>query len=315
MWVRAVDDSGRIGWGEGVPLFGYSEETLDLVFDEISVLASRINGLASDHAWDAVRRAKESPTAVSAVATALDMLDFPVPESMRFPLVAPLSADDLDTLLPALRKALSAGFRHLKIKTGRDVEKDIAAREMLETCPWIPVGVTFRYDANQAYSLEEAMEFCSVPASERVLWLEQPLHRKDWEGMAQLCSATAFPFMLDESIYTEEDILRAKAIGCRAIKLKLQKHRGIMHCIRMAELADSLGLSVTMGNGVSTDLGNLPEALVHERCAGFLVQASECNGYLKLAENLLYAGLGMDRGDLTYALRSGLYDGINQGGA
>jgi L-alanine-DL-glutamate epimerase-like enolase superfamily enzyme len=301
VWVRAEDDLGRTGWGEGVPLFGYSDETEGVVFEDVGRLVREIRGRDEQAARKVIVEAGDmAPTAVSAVATALDMLTFPVRAPLRFPLVAPLSTDvPPDALAESFEGALGAGFRHLKVKTGKDVEQSLSARAWLERrC--LETGTTVRYDANQAYGEAEALEFCNaLPAGESVIWLEQPLHRDDWEGMARLCAKTDFPLMLDESIYTEEDIRRASAMGCAAIKLKLFKHPGMHECVRLARVAGDLGLKVILGNGVASDIGNFAEAQVIGRCADILEPGAECNGYHKLLRNVLYDGLAVVDGDLV----------------
>lgn len=303
VWVRATDEQGRIGWGEGVALFGYSDETEALVFEDVETLVRRIEGRDHDEAWAVLRESAHSagPTAVSALATAMDMLSFPVPATVRFPLVTPLSTDVLlEDLSAAFEQGLEAGFRHFKVKVGRDVKKSLAARAWLEERSLTNAETTLRYDANQAYSEAEALEFCNaMPAGRNVLWLEQPLHREDWEGMARVCAQTQFPLMLDESIYTMEDIRRAADIGCRAIKLKLFKHPGVLECIRLARFAHKLGLKVILGNGVSSDIGNFAEALVVAECADILEPGAECNGFHKLLRNSVYDGLTVDQGDLV----------------
>ena len=115
-----------------------------------------------------------------------------------------------------------------------------------------------------------------------------------------LCCKTSIPIMLDESIYNEVDIRRAKNIGCAAIKLKLFKHAGISECLRLANTAKNIGLNVTIGNGVSSDIGNLCEALIINEAPKLFISGSECNGFAKLKEKIVFDQLSLKSGNLIW---------------
>jgi hypothetical protein len=82
--------------------------------------------------------------------------------------------------------------------------------------------------------------------------------------------------------------------------LKLFKHPGISECLRLASIAKKWGLNVTMGNGVSSDIGNLCEALVISEAPNLFVSGSECNGFAKLKEKVAFDQLSLNSGKLIW---------------
>ena len=121
----------------------------------------------------------------------------------------------------------------------------------------------------------------------RFLWLEQPLDRADWNGAQYLCGRAPVPIVLDECIYDEADVVRAKAIGARGVKLKLMKHFGMKETARLAHHARNLGLAVLFGNGVATDIGNLAEFLMLASSPDTFTQPCESSGFNKLKDHML----------------------------
>jgi muconate cycloisomerase len=124
--------------------------------------------------------------------------------------------------------------------------------------------------------------------------LEQPFKRNAWQAVESLAKWSPVPIMLDESIWIADDI--KKASECRAgfVKLKLMKHGGIRNTVKLAKLAQGLGLKVILGNGVQTDLGCLDECYAYKFAN--LKLAGEMNGFLKLKHPLLSSGIYQKNG-------------------
>jgi len=153
-------------------------------------------------------------------------------------------------------------------------------------------GKRFRavFDANQAYTTEAALRLprsCAAALPTGCNGFEQPVDRRDWDGMERLCRKSGVPIVLDECIYDEADVKRAAAIGASGVKLKLIKNFGIAETLALGRLARSLGLIVVFGNGVASDIGNLGEYLTLVAGQGLFTDASECTGFVKLRESLL----------------------------
>ncbi len=292
--IECTGDAGGTGLGEAVALPGYGEETDEDVARALHALAPKLVGLDTDAAIKLARDDPDAgPFARSAVISAIEAMApateppadpaDPVAGPIEWPQVGILSAGD-----PAacVEKAASLdGFTTIKVKVGRDLETDTAsARALLRDGP----PVRYRFDANQAYTEDEAARFLDAlgdhPAVELV---EQPLGIGEWDAFERLATRAGVPLMLDESIIDGSDIDRAASVGAKLIKLKLCKAKGRGELLALARRAAGLGLGVVLGNGVSGEIGNLHEAIAWASAPGLFAGAGEANGFAKLAAPML----------------------------
>jgi L-fuconate dehydratase len=99
-----------------------------------------------------------------------------------------LGYDD-DKLRHLLKEAVDAGYRHVKLKVGRDLDDDIRrlgiAREVVG---W---EVDLMIDANQVWDVPEAIEWVGQLAAFRPLWIEEPTSPDDILGHAAIRRAVA----------------------------------------------------------------------------------------------------------------------------
>lgn len=300
IWVLAEDDSGRLGLGEAVPLTGYNWETLDSIRGAVESIADDRWMRRSEIEARCKAAARRNPFAASAVMSALDM-----PSALErldtrpaCPLSAPVSGDwSPEQLEQAVKTALASGYGYIKCKVGRDAALDLrAARILLEGNFEKPFKVVF--DANQAYDLTTALVVArgfGALKPERFQWFEQAVDRQDWAAMETLCAESPVRIVLDEAIYDAADIARAASMGAFGVKLKLMKNFGIEGTIELSKHASALGMTVVMGNGVATDIGNLAEYLVVANGGVRFADPGECNGFLKLPAQILGGLLSIDK--------------------
>ncbi len=299
VWVIAEDDERRIGLGEAVPLPGYNWETLETIRVAVGKLLAAAEGETQAQLAGRCRAAwRDHPFAASAVMTALDMplfLDH-AEKRVAFPISAPVAGEwPIEKLRHALTEDRARGFEFIKVKVGRELRRDVAAARYLLTDPEA-ARFGFVFDANQGYSLEDALAFSRAlrrSESDRLQWFEQPLDRRDWQGLAKLCRS-GVPIVLDESIYDSADVRRAAELGAFGVKLKLVKNLGLVETLSLARQARERGLTVVFGNGVATDAGNLGEYLTLAAADGMFAVPSECSGFAKLRRPLLAPVLEID---------------------
>ncbi|MDE2002870.1 MAG: mandelate racemase [Betaproteobacteria bacterium] len=286
--AQIEDADGRTGFGEATILTGYTEETVDGSWALVQRLAAASVGVEAEEGRQRLlREAQRAPFAVTALVTALEMLQgnrhLAVQVASEVPLLALVNgetASDLETEIDAL---LERGFRTLKVKVGFDVEADARRLRLIQR---IAAGrASIRVDANQGYSVDDARRFAAGMQPEGIELFEQPCRAGDWEAASAVAAVSTVPMMLDESIYGIEDIERAAELrAARFIKLKLMKLGSVERLVAALELIRALGMEPVLGNGVACEIGCWMEALVartHIRNAG------EMNGYLKQAEPLL----------------------------
>jgi len=136
------------------------------------------------------------------------------------------------------------GFLGAKIKIGRphmseDFERLQAVREGVGS------GFELMVDANQAFSLSEALRRAQGLQSLNLAWLEEPMPADDVMGHARLCAKSAVPIAVGESLYSTgqfADYVRAGA--CDIVQVDVARVGGITPWLKVAHLAECHNLSV-----------------------------------------------------------------------
>jgi L-alanine-DL-glutamate epimerase-like enolase superfamily enzyme len=153
---------------------------------------------------------------------------------------------DPDDMARRTERILGRGFERLKLKLGGfdglDVHRVSAVRGVTD--------LPLMCDANEAWSLEEALEI--IPQLD-VEYVEQPLKAGDDDGPA-LKERSPVPIYVDEDCHTLADVADC-AERAHGINIKLAKSGGIREAVRMVHAARSLGLGVMLGCMVESGLG------------------------------------------------------------
>jgi L-fuconate dehydratase len=89
----------------------------------------------------------------------------------------------------ACRAAVEDGWRHVKIKVGRDIDDD--ARRCAIVREEIGSDVDLMLDANQRWSIDEAIANVARLARFNPVWIEEPTHPDDVLGHVRIAQAVA----------------------------------------------------------------------------------------------------------------------------
>ena len=143
--------------------------------------------------------------------------------------------------------------KDIKMKVGIDPELDIkrikAVSEKLE-------GEKFYVDANQGYSLQDAMKVGKVLNDSGAAFFEQPLNRHDFSKMAYLRKQTGVPLMLDESISNPRDVIESIIQdSADYINVKLAKSGGVRRAMKVLFTAQAYGINAMVGCMIESKLG------------------------------------------------------------
>jgi len=295
--VEVRDDDGRVGYGEATLLTGYTQENVTQSWD----LACRLcRNMAGRSAEDIKRRAGEHDTETSftstAITTAVEMLEANVllrsGKRTEVPLLALLYGENEARLADEIRNHLAHGYKTFKVKVGFHVDRDLTRVRLIQKL--VAGRGRIRIDANQGYSRTQASRFASALDPQDVELLEQTCRAGDWEAAESVARVSTVPMMLDESIYTLDDVERAAQLGAAAyIKFKLMKAGGCDKLARALGRIRELGMTPVLGNGVACDIGCWMEARV---AAALVDNAGEMNGFLKTAHSLLENPMPVESG-------------------
>ncbi len=145
------------------------------------------------------------------------------------------------------------GFRAFKIKVGRDMDVDF---KRVVAVARVTKKSTLILDANQGYSAEQTLTFLKAlnKAGITINLIEQPVPKKDWEGLKKVTRSTKVLVCADESVSNLPQAVRAikeKAVG--VINIKLMK-TGIINSVAIAQLARANGIKLMMGGMMESPL-------------------------------------------------------------
>ena len=266
--VKMTADDGTIGWGEAGPSRRWSAETTHSCLTTIQTyLAPVLIGrdpfdIAGLHAAMNAELAPGLDPGQPVAKAALDLAAHDLickklginlqawlgaKRSDRIELSWLVSAPDVEGTVKSTQAGLAEGYRAFKIKVGHEPRLDIErVRASLE----IAKGCTVWVDANQGYTLEDALQAARGFERLGIELFEQPVPMSDFHGMKKLLSATPFTIALDEAamgLPLVVDLIRREAV--EALVIKVNKTGGIYYARQFCDLARNAGLRL-IGSGL-----------------------------------------------------------------
>jgi L-Ala-D/L-Glu epimerase len=160
----------------------------------------------------------------------------------------PVRTLDLDRQVSDFLASVRRGpVVHVKIKAGRDAAEDRRRIRAVRAALGPAVGISI--DANMAWGADEAVRAIEALEDVGVAWFEEPLPRGSLEAYRELRVRTGARIMLDESLCSFEDGLRAVEV-CDLFNIRISKCGGLLPSLRLAELAAGRGLGFQLGANV-----------------------------------------------------------------
>jgi len=139
-----------------------------------------------------------------------------------------------------------AGFRALKVKVGLDLNEDIKRVSAVREA--VGPKVELRVDANQGYTVEQAISFSEAMRSLDVAVIEQPVNASDLHGLKRVTQESEVPIMADECVRSSVDARKIAREGIAdMINIKLMKSAGINDAIMINKLAEATDIQTMVG--------------------------------------------------------------------
>lgn len=275
--VRVELESGHAGWGEAASAHSMTGETVESMMAAIRHMAPSLANMDGADIAAVSRRMGQlmyyNQSAKSAVEMALhDALGKaagkPVFELLggkkrsRVPVLWLLGTGSIDGDIAEARAKHAAGFIAFKVKVGIGAALDDAMRTR-RVCEALGTGLLISADANQGYSVEQALAYVKAVDGAGLDFFEQPIAGGDIDGMAKIAAATNIPIAFDEGLHGIEDLeqhhRRKAARGCSLKTIKLGGLRGVMAA---GVLCQQLEMKVNLACKVA-ESGIAAAALMH----------------------------------------------------
>jgi cis-L-3-hydroxyproline dehydratase len=191
--------------------------------------------------WDVLGRATGQP-----VATLLGGI-----RQESFPLYVAIPLGTVDATVDAVRAQIAEGVHRFQLKLGADPRED--AERVAAVVEATGAADTVIADANGGYRLQDAVVAARLLEGSPRTFYEQPC--ASLEECLYVRRLTTLPMILDESITDAHSLLRAwSANGMEAINLKVSKVGGLTRAKLVRDLAERLGLRLTIEDTWGGDL-------------------------------------------------------------
>lgn len=243
-----LEAGGLVGLGEAAPIPRYAQDR-ESSAAAITAMVPRLGD--PRHFAGAARRVAVPGQAAAEAAVDMALRDLagkrlgaPIYELLGLdpeqvpPTSFTIAIDDPEVMPSRVREA--PGFESLKIKLGGPDDRAMltAVRRSTEQ--------RLRVDANEGWTLDNALGHLEWLAELGVELVEQPLPAADLDGARELARVSPIPLVADESVGRAEDIPRL--VGAfHVVNIKLMKCGGLGEALRMIEVARAHGLKVMLG--------------------------------------------------------------------
>lgn len=195
------------------------------------------------------------------------------------------------------RRACAEGFQAIKLKVGRRLEEDL---EAVQAVAAVVGDMPLRLDANGAWnSVSEAAQAIEALAKvARIAWVEQPLPRRNLDGLRLLRQRTGVAVMADESCQTLRDAYElARAEAADLWNVYVVEAGGVMAAAQILALGEAVGVPCILGSQAEMGIGTAACAQL-AAATGWLPYAIETFGPLRYARDVVKRGVVIENGYL-----------------
>jgi len=149
-----------------------------------------------------------------------------------------------ETLPGRAREAIDAGFTHLKLKVGGDLETDLRRARLVREA--IGAGYRLSLDANQAWGVDEAIEVIRRLSEVDPYWIEEPTSPDDVLGHKRIRDAVA-PVRIATGEHAQNRIVFKQLLqlgAIDAVQLDCCRLGGVNEVLAVVLLAAKFGVPV-----------------------------------------------------------------------
>jgi L-alanine-DL-glutamate epimerase-like enolase superfamily enzyme len=267
VFVRIEAESGAVGWGEAAAAPTMTGETIAGMMAAIELLTPKLLGRAAYDFAGAAAAMDAKLYGNSGAKAAIDMALhdlvgrasgrpvhalFGPKQRSQIAVLAVIGSEDAAADLRDAQARWNAGYRAFKIKVGLDSPEADAVRTMM-LCQALKrqaqngEACLISADANQGFSVDDALTFMRGVGDCGLDFFEQPVSAHDLDGMSRIAAASAVPIGADEGIHSLDDIVRhherkaASGVSLKAIKLG-----GLSGLFAASRLCGQLGMQVNI---------------------------------------------------------------------
>jgi o-succinylbenzoate synthase len=321
--LEVTDESGVVGWGEGVAFEepSYTEETLKTSLHMLEdFLIPKLLGVELTHpddVYELFRSIRRNNMAKAAIEGAVwDIYAQQTKQSLaeaiggtqeKIEVGVSIGLQTTDEqLIQKIQQALDQGYKRIKvkIKPGKDIE---LLRTIRRVFPKVPLMA----DANSSYTLQDIKLLKQLDEFD-LMMIEQPLAYDDIVDHAMLQKQMKTPICLDESITSLEDTKRAIMLGsCGVINLKLARVGGISEAKRIHDYCMEHDVPVWCGGMLEAGIGRA-QCVALTSLVNFTMPGDTAASARYWAEDIIIPEVTVEKGLITVPKNPGLGYEVNR---
>ncbi|MCE9680126.1 o-succinylbenzoate synthase [Shewanella sp. AS1] len=237
---------------DGNPILGFSRESLEQVIDELELLLPKLEGVPLDALLDAAETTK-LPSLAFGLSLLHAKLNGQLPVCRNNPGLVPLIYRNQDEDKAALQNridALSLDTHTVKVKVGQTSLEDEV--QLIHHILAVRPALKIRLDANRAFTLTQAIDFCACLPLDAIDYIEEPCQNPSENP--DLFEAVGIHYALDETLHDPNYQFVMQA-GLRALVLKPML---VGHLSRLQSLIDTAidaGVKTIISSSLEASLG------------------------------------------------------------
>lgn len=268
--VKLEMSDGTIGYGEAVPDQHVTGETWQGVYDHlVNYLGPAIIG---ESPFNIERIHEKMDTVIIGNSTAKAAIDIACYDLMGKLMGQPvyrllggkyhlylevpfvLGIDSPEVMAIEAAKAVSKGYKQLKVKVGTDPKTDIERIRMIRQS--VGGSISIRADANQGWKKSSvALSVLREVENMELSWIEQPVLADDIQGLSEVRQKSTIPVMADEALHGIKEMRHLiKKEATDLINIKLMKSGGIYPSLKLVAQAEMAGMDCIIGSMIESSI-------------------------------------------------------------
>ncbi len=301
--VKISTDNQLSGYGECSPFMTINGETMESAFEVARYLAPHLIGRDPANMEDCMGVMDRMIYGNTGIKSAFDIALYDLASrAAGQPLYKYLggsnareiitdytvSMGDPGQMAADALELVERGFRIVKVKLGdsgkTDVERIRAIRQS------IGPDIAIRVDANQGWSVGEAIETLQGIYPYQIQYCEEPIPRWDFMSLPKVRQSSPVPVMADESCSDHHDAQRLIGLqACDMFNLKMGKSSGIFKALKIIKLAEQHGMPMQIGGFVESKIAFT--ACAHLACVSDQIRYFDFDSPLMLAFDPVEGGI------------------------
>ena len=199
-----------------------------------------------------------------------------------------VSLDNAEKMAVDALKIKTQGYPAIKVKLGESKKKDVERIRMIREA--VGDDIPVRIDANQGWSVKEAIETLKELDEYGIEHCEEPIARWNFMRMRKVKKNSPIPIMADESCgdaHDAERLLKLKA--CDMFNIKVGKAGGVFNAYEIVKLGDKAKMHMQVGAFLESRLGMTASA--HLALCSVNIVHCDFDTPLMFSEDIVSGGL------------------------